>query len=220
MIAMGTSGNGQPPAGNKSVIDRGTTMKGSVTSSSTVLVLGVLEGEVISPAVEVEIGGVLVGKAKVGELRSRGELAGEFEADDVELSGKVRDQTIIRAKALLVSPMNAEGGEPEALFGECQIDIGEPPSKEHAVAQALAAATRTPAPTEVRPTFTEPPREPARQPAPEGNPAGEQTSPDPGPAVPVTAEASSERPADVEAQTAGSGGRRKRSPGERPSEGV
>jgi hypothetical protein len=215
---MGIIGNGQPPAGSRSVIDSGTTMKGSITSSSTVLVLGVLEGEVIGPAVEVEVGGVLVGKAKVGELRSRGELAGEFEADDVELSGKVRDQTVIRAKALLVAPLHHTVGEPEAMFGECQIDIGDPPSKEQAVAQALAAARGLTA-GEARPAIpVETPRELSLEPMPEASADGNSPA-----AVPTEAASEpspGERPADADVQNAGSGGRRKRTSGDRPSEGA
>jgi cytoskeletal protein CcmA (bactofilin family) len=131
--------NGPPPPGaRKSVVDQGTTFKGAITSSSTVVVLGVLEGEVNGPAVEVEAGGVVVGKAKVTELRSRGELAGEFEADDVELAGRVRDGTVIRAKALLVSPGAAAEGQ--ATFGECQIEVGDLPAIEQAKQQAVSAA--------------------------------------------------------------------------------
>jgi cytoskeletal protein CcmA (bactofilin family) len=217
---MGTTGNGQPPAGSKSVIDRGTTMKGSISSSSTVLVLGVLEGEVIGPAVEVEVGGVLVGKAKVGELRSRGELAGEFEADDVELSGRVRDQTVIRAKALLVAPVHTSAGEPEALFGECQIDIGDPPSKEQAVAQALATA-RQPAAAEAQPSIpAESSREPAREPAPEASAEGSQQEPTAVSAEGASETGASDRTTEADVQTTGTGGRRKRNPGERPAEGA
>src|SRR5829696_1828307 len=97
---------------NGNVVDEGTIFKGVITSSSTVTVRGVLEGEVEGPALEIEPGGVLIGKAKVTELRSRGELAGQFQADDVELSGRVRDDTIIRATSLLVSPsslLSADG---------------------------------------------------------------------------------------------------------------
>jgi hypothetical protein len=121
MNAMDGNGQGASTGGGKrSVIDQGTTFNG--------------------PAVEVEAGGVLLGKAKVTELRSRGELAGEYDADDVELTGRVRDGTVIRAKALLVAPSSGftREGEPQAMFGECQIEVGEQPSKEEAVARALA----------------------------------------------------------------------------------
>ena len=113
-----------------------------ISGNSTVTVRGVLEGEVEGPALEVEQGGVLIGKAKVTELRSRGELAGHFEANDVELSGKVRDDTIIRAAALLVSPTlgaGSDGAEPQAVFGGCQLEVGEVPSKDEIIKRVLAA---------------------------------------------------------------------------------
>jgi cytoskeletal protein CcmA (bactofilin family) len=141
MGSNGSGGNGHSTRrGN--VIDEGSTFKGVISGNSTVTVRGVLEGEVEGPALEVEQGGVLIGKAKVTELRSRGELAGQFDANDVELSGKVRDDTIIRAAALLVSPTlgaGSDGAEPQAVFGGCQLEVGEVPSKDEIIKRVLAA---------------------------------------------------------------------------------
>jgi cytoskeletal protein CcmA (bactofilin family) len=140
MASNGGNGNG---AGTRrgNVIDEGSTFKGVISGNSTVTVRGVLEGEVEGPALEVEPGGVLIGKAKVTELRSRGELAGQFEATDVELSGKVRDDTVIRAAALVVtSGLGADGTEPQAVFGGCQLEVGEVPSKEEIIRKVLAAS--------------------------------------------------------------------------------
>ena len=72
----------------KTLIDEGTEFKGTLTSSSAIVVMGRVEGQMTGPSVEVTETGVLSGKAKVTELRSRGELAGEFDADIVELSGR------------------------------------------------------------------------------------------------------------------------------------
>jgi cytoskeletal protein CcmA (bactofilin family) len=139
MGSNGSSGNGASTRrGN--VIDEGSTFKGVISGNSTVTVRGVLEGEVEGPALEVEQGGVLIGKAKVTELRSRGELAGHFDANDVELSGKVRDDTVIRAAALLVSAtLGGDGGEPQAVFGGCQLEVGEVPSKDEIIKRVLSA---------------------------------------------------------------------------------
>ena len=141
MASNGSGGNGHSTRrGN--VIDEGSTFKGVISGNSTVTIRGVLEGEVEGPALEVEQGGVLIGKAKVTELRSRGELAGQFDASDVELSGKVRDDTIIRAAALLVSPSiggGSEGAEPQAVFGGCQLEVGEVPSKDEIIRRVLSA---------------------------------------------------------------------------------
>jgi cytoskeletal protein CcmA (bactofilin family) len=170
---MTGSGNGKGAGHRKNVIDQGTTFKGVLTATSTVVVLGVIEGEVSGPAVEVEESGVLRGKAKLAELRSRGELAGEFEADEVELSGRVRDQTVIRTKSLLVGAPGRPGGS-EATFGECQIDVGEVPSKEQAIAAALAANRAAPPP----------PSEPMAIASADGHPGADVPAPLPAEATP------------------------------------
>jgi cytoskeletal protein CcmA (bactofilin family) len=142
-MTMGSNGSGNGAGARRgNVIDEGSTFKGVISGNSTVTIRGTLEGEVEGPALEVEQGGVLVGKAKVTELRSRGELAGQFEANDVELSGKVRDDTIIRAANLLVAATvgaGSDGAEPQAVFGGCQLEVGEVPSKEEIIRRVLSA---------------------------------------------------------------------------------
>jgi hypothetical protein len=115
--------------------------------------MGKIEGEVNGPAIEVTETGVLAGKAKVSELRSRGELAGEFDADEVELAGRVRDDTIIRARSLLVARSD---GEPTALFGECEIQVGDAPARRRRSARPWPAAGARPPPPR-------PPSRPPRQ---------------------------------------------------------
>jgi cytoskeletal protein CcmA (bactofilin family) len=133
---MSISGNGRSSAIKKTIVDQGTTFKGSMTSSCPIVVMGRIEGEVTGPAVEVTETGALAGKAKLSELRSRGELAGDFEAEEVELAGKVKDSTVIRAKSLLVAAGRPDG-ELMAVFGDCEIQVGEAPSKSDAVAEAM-----------------------------------------------------------------------------------
>src|SRR3954465_604077 len=125
----------QATDGKKTLIEEGTEVKGIVSSSRPIVVMGRVEGELTGPSVEVTESGVLCGKAKVTELRSRGELAGEFEADVVELSGRVRDKTIIRAKSLEVSLQRAEGGI-EMVFGDCELAVGDAPDKARAGREA------------------------------------------------------------------------------------
>src|SRR6266498_349265 len=100
---MSTTGNGRPLGSKKTVLEQGSTFKGTLSASGPIVIMGTLEGEVTGPALEVTETGALSGKAKVNELRSHGELGGEFEADEVELAGRVRDGTIIRARSLLVT---------------------------------------------------------------------------------------------------------------------
>jgi cytoskeletal protein CcmA (bactofilin family) len=159
---MSISGNGRSSAPiKKTIVDQGTSFKGSMTSSCPIVVMGRIEGEVTGPAVEVTETGALAGKAKLSELRSRGELAGDFEADEVELAGKVKDSTVIRAKSLLVAAGRPDG-ELMAVFGDCEIQVGDAPSKADAVAEAMGIKKPAPpAPPEATATQESPAAAPA-----------------------------------------------------------
>jgi cytoskeletal protein CcmA (bactofilin family) len=128
----------------KTLIEEGTEFKGTLTSSCPIVVMGKVEGEMTGPSVEVTESGILCGKAKVTELRSRGELAGEFDADVVELSGRVRDKTLVRAKSLEVSLQRADG-RVEMIFGDCELAVGDAPDKARAVREAASAQKGRPA---------------------------------------------------------------------------
>jgi cytoskeletal protein CcmA (bactofilin family) len=125
----------------KTLIEDGTELKGTLTSTCPIVVMGRVDGEMTGPSVEVTETGTLCGKAKVTELRSRGELAGEFDAQVVELSGRVRDKTMIRAQSLEVN-LKSKDGRIEMIFGECELAVGDAPDKAKAVAGALAKPTR------------------------------------------------------------------------------
>ena len=127
--------------GKRTLIEEGTELKGTLTSSCPVVVLGRLEGQVTGPSVDVAESGVLSGRAKVTTLRSRGELAGEFDAETVELSGRVRDKTVIRAQSLEVK-LERTDGRLEVTFGECELAIGEAPDKAVAVREAASGSPR------------------------------------------------------------------------------
>jgi cytoskeletal protein CcmA (bactofilin family) len=128
--------------GKRTLIEEGTELKGTLTSSCPVVVLGRLEGQMTGPSVDVAETGVLSGRAKVKELRSRGELAGEFEADNVELSGRVHDKTIIRARSLEVKLQRSDG-RLELMFGECELAVGDEPDKAAAVREATSGSARS-----------------------------------------------------------------------------
>ncbi len=53
----------------------------------------------------------------------------------VQLSGVVKDKTIVRAKSLEVKLAPATG-KMQVIFGECVLDVGEMPSKEAAISSA------------------------------------------------------------------------------------
>jgi cytoskeletal protein CcmA (bactofilin family) len=113
----------------KTLVEEGTEFKGSLASNCPVEVKGRIEGEVKAPILNVSATGSVRGKVKVNELRSEGELAGEFDADTVQLSGNIRDNTVIRAKSLEVK-LATGNGKMQVMFGECELDIGKEPAKE------------------------------------------------------------------------------------------
>src|SRR4051812_8247219 len=108
------------------LVEEGTELKGSLTSTCPVLVRGRIEGDVMAPSLTVSPSGAVSGKARVGELQAQGELSGEFDADVVQLSGKVQDRTVIRAKTLSVQ-LSSESGKLQVVFGECELAVGDPP---------------------------------------------------------------------------------------------
>ena len=152
---MSKPGNGRAPDGRCSVIDQGAVFKGTITASSSVVVRGVLEGEITGPGLEVDATGVVVGHAKVTRLRSSGELEGTYEAEQAEVFGRLRDGVLIRADSLTVA--NSEDDtSTHVFFGECELEIGPLPSQEQAVNEALAlAAASVAAPAPSAPSATD-----------------------------------------------------------------
>jgi cytoskeletal protein CcmA (bactofilin family) len=114
----------------KTLVDEGTQLKGSLSSDCPIEVKGRVEGDVAAPSLVVSATGAMRGRVKVAELRSEGELAGDFDADTVQLSGTVKDNTVIRAKSLEVKYTPAEF-KMQVIFGDCELQVGdEQPSKE------------------------------------------------------------------------------------------
>jgi len=110
------------------VIEEGSEFKGSLTSSCPIDVRGKIEGEVATPALTVSKSGSVHGRAKVGSVRSEGELSGEFDAETIELAGSVRDNTVIRARSLEVK-LTSERGKLQVIFGECELSVGDEPTE-------------------------------------------------------------------------------------------
>jgi cytoskeletal protein CcmA (bactofilin family) len=133
------------PSGKHTLIEEGTVFKGSLSSNCPIVVVGKIEGDVTGPMIHVSTTGVVAGKVRVKELRSHGELAGDVEAEAVQIAGVVRDKTVIRARTLQVTLNTSKGME--VTFGDCELAIGDEPNKEAAVSAALAtegAAEATP----------------------------------------------------------------------------
>lgn len=111
----------------ETIIADGTVMKGSVNSDCPVTVSGKIDGELEAPTLHITQSGSVNGQILVEKINSEGEISGEIEAQEVILSGKVRDKTSIKAKTLEVK-LNAQ--DPDVLnltFGECSIDVGNEP---------------------------------------------------------------------------------------------
>jgi cytoskeletal protein CcmA (bactofilin family) len=117
------------------VVEEGSSFKGTLTSSCPIHVHGRIEGDVETPSLTVSPTGVVHGKVKVGMVRSQGELAGEFDADSIELAGTVRDNTVIRARSLEVK-LASTRGKLQVIFGECELAVGDEPTEHDAVEPA------------------------------------------------------------------------------------
>jgi cytoskeletal protein CcmA (bactofilin family) len=122
---MNSSGN----TDKKTIIEEGSEVRGTLTSSCGVIVRGRLDGEIETPSLSVSASGAVHGRAKVGEVESQGELSGEFDADVVRLAGTIRDNTVIRARSLEVK-LEAGTGKMQVMFGECELAVGDEPADE------------------------------------------------------------------------------------------
>jgi cytoskeletal protein CcmA (bactofilin family) len=122
-------------SGRRTLVEEGTQFKGSLSSSCPIVVKGKIDGDISAPSLQVSSTGSVHGKVKVGEIESQGELSGEFDADVIQLSGTVRDKTVVRAKSLEVKLAPATG-KMQVVFGECVLDVGEMPSKEAAISSS------------------------------------------------------------------------------------
>lgn len=127
----------------RTVIEEGTSFKGTLSSSCPIDVRGRIEGEIETPSLTVSASGAVHGKAKVKAVRSEGELSGEFDAESVELAGKVRDNTIIRAKSLEVK-LASQRGKMQVIFGECELSIGDEPTEDVSLDVPAEAKAREP----------------------------------------------------------------------------
>ena len=133
-MSDGTNGRA---AGRRTLIEEGTELKGTIKSSCPLVVAGRIEGDVSGPSIEINEKGVVAGTVKAAEVVSRGEVYGEIEAENLTLSGKIRDGTVIRARSLDIK-VGRLGPRETIQFGECELSIGEEPDKAAAIARATS----------------------------------------------------------------------------------
>jgi len=124
----------------QTILEDGTEFDGTVKSKCPIVVSGKLKGEVTAPSLFVTETGSVHGQVKVSQLKSQGELAGDIEADSVELSGRVNDQTTIRAASLEVM-LNQPGGKLQVTFGNCELQVGDKAAKNLTGDAARAASS-------------------------------------------------------------------------------
>ena len=113
----------------QTVVENGTEFDGIVRSKCAIVVSGQLKGEVSAPSLSVTAEGGVHGKVKVSQLKSEGSLAGEIDAESVELSGSISDDTVIRATTLEVKLAQSAGSKLKVTFGNCELQVGEPAVK-------------------------------------------------------------------------------------------
>jgi cytoskeletal protein CcmA (bactofilin family) len=130
--------NASPPREKRTLVEEGTEFEGTLTSRCPIDVMGKVKGDVSGPSIHISATGTLDGTVKVKELCSEGELAGSVDADIVQLSGRVRDNTVIRASAVEVR-LGRSDGKMQIVFGDCQLEVGAQPDKEAAIAAALSS---------------------------------------------------------------------------------
>ena len=131
---MNPKSNGQQ---RRTLIEEETEFKGTMTSKCPIAVMGRVDGEIMAPSMHISPSGSVAGTLVVTELRSEGELAGEIDADSVQLAGRVKDGTVIRARSLEVK-LSRDKGKMELVFGETELSVGDEPDKEAAIAAARA----------------------------------------------------------------------------------
>jgi len=123
------------PATKQTLIEDDTEFKGKLSSKCPVVVKGTVDGEIAGPSLHVSASGTVSGQVKVTELRSEGTIGGEFDAETVHLAGTVKSNTVIKARSLEVK-LAPQTGRLQVTFGECELSVGEVPSKENAVSGA------------------------------------------------------------------------------------
>jgi cytoskeletal protein CcmA (bactofilin family) len=106
---MNNPKNPSPTTEKRTIVEEGTDLKGSISSTCPIVVQGSIDGEVAGPSVEVSATGRIAGKITTGILNSKGRIAGELDVDVAQLSGTVANKTVVRAATLDLKITNPNG---------------------------------------------------------------------------------------------------------------
>lgn len=133
----------------QTVVEHGTEFEGVMRSQCPVVVSGQIKGEVSAPSLTLTNDGNVYGKIKVKELKSQGSLGGEIDAESVELSGSVSDNTVIRSAALEVKLQESGGNKLQVSFGNCELQVGDTTKKAKSESHGSASKKEHSAPEPV-----------------------------------------------------------------------
>ena len=133
----------------QTVVEHGTEFEGVMRSQCPVVVSGQVKGEISAPSLTLTNDGNVYGKIKVKELKSQGSLGGEIDAESVELSGSVSDNTVIRSAALEVKLQESGGNKLQVSFGNCELQVGDASKKSKSESHGSASKKEHSAPEPV-----------------------------------------------------------------------
>ena len=111
----------------RTIVEEGTNLQGTLESACPILVNGRIDGDLRAPSIVVSATGAVQGVVQVGKIQSSGELCGQFDAEHVELTGAVKDNTVIRAKTLEVK-LASKQGKMQVVFSQQDTPPAAPAS--------------------------------------------------------------------------------------------
>lgn len=82
------------------LVEDGTKIKGSLSSSVPVVVHGTVEGDLESPATTISATGSVSGMVVTTTLQSVGKIAGDIDVEQATVAGTVAVGTVIRAQGM------------------------------------------------------------------------------------------------------------------------
>jgi cytoskeletal protein CcmA (bactofilin family) len=134
----------ESPITKQTILEEGTEFEGSIRSQCPITVSGTLRGDITAPSLTITLSGSVCGQVKVSNLKSEGEIAGEIDAESVELSGHVSDQTSILASSLQVKlSQNGSNGKLQVTFGNCDLHIGEDAAKSQSTHSKVVSSKKS-----------------------------------------------------------------------------
>jgi cytoskeletal protein CcmA (bactofilin family) len=100
----------------RTLVEEGTQLKGSLTSTCPILVHGSVEGDLEGPSLNVSSTGTVKGTIVTGSLKSEGRISGHFDVESAQLAGTVEANSVITANSLDLR-LSKTNGRLELTFG-------------------------------------------------------------------------------------------------------